>query len=244
MISRLRKPALVVVAAFAWIPAAHAFQFTPTDAEWVNWSDSCKAKYVWTNIGKKSKFANLATPAQKMKLKRWEDNGIRGLHHYCAGSIWLQRARLERDPVQRGYMLRNASGETQFSFERSNRASPLFASIAVQMAAIMHEKGEDLAALDILRKLIPNQPTNDTIYSATAILERRLGNLEGAKETLLRGHQAVGGRSAEICYNLGLILIELGEIDEAEKYAKLAYELGYPLPGLRAKLERLSRMSR
>jgi hypothetical protein len=50
------------------------------------------------------------------------------------------------------------------------------------------------------------------------------------------------GKSAEICYNLGLLSLELGEIDDAEKYAKLAYEQGFPLPGLRKKLQELGRM--
>ena len=56
------------------------------------------------------------------------------------------------------------------------------------------------------------------------------------------GFKASDGASAEINYNLGLILLELGDLDGAARHAELAYDLGYPLPGLRAKLQRLGRM--
>jgi len=55
----------------------------------------------------------------------------------------------------------------------------------------------------------------------------------------LRGDKMVEGRSAEIQYNLGLVLLELGDIEEAQIAARKAYELGYPLPGLRNKLKRM-----
>jgi Flp pilus assembly protein TadD len=42
--------------------------------------------------------------------------------------------------------------------------------------------------------------------------------------------------SAEIHYNLGLLYYHKKEYDSAERHARKAYSLGYPLPGLRAKL--------
>ena len=44
-------------------------------------------------------------------------------------------------------------------------------------------------------------------------------------------------KSAEVHYNLGLALLDIGQVADATKHAKMAYELGYPLPGLRNKLE-------
>ena len=44
----------------------------------------------------------------------------------------------------------------------------------------------------------------------------------------------------EAHYNLGLALLEAGDIDSAKLHAKKAYELGYPLPGLREKLKKLN----
>lgn len=46
-------------------------------------------------------------------------------------------------------------------------------------------------------------------------------------------------QSAEIHYNAGLLYIEFEEFDRALHHAHRAYELGYPLMGLRNRLERL-----
>jgi len=45
--------------------------------------------------------------------------------------------------------------------------------------------------------------------------------------------------SAEAHYALGLVLFEEGDFDDAMNHARQAYALGYPLPGLRRKLERV-----
>lgn len=221
---------------------AEAYSFTPNDIEWQSWPAHCKAKYAWTPFGRTTKYAAGVGPAERAALEPFEDAGIRGLHHYCTGMIWLNRAKLERDPVQKGYMLRNARNETKFTFDRSPRSAPLFAPVAIQMAMIMYEQGELGEAFTLLKSTIKAQPTTDVLYSALAVMQREEGHLEQAKETLLTGYSAVDGRSPEINYNLGLILIELGEIDEAVKYAEAAYAMGFPLQGLRTKLENLGRM--
>ena len=43
--------------------------------------------------------------------------------------------------------------------------------------------------------------------------------------------------SVDAQYNLGLLYFEMGRFDEANRHAQAAYALGYPLPGLRRKLE-------
>jgi tetratricopeptide (TPR) repeat protein len=105
----------------------------------------------------------------------------------------------------------------------------------------MYELGDIEPAAQLLQDLIPDQPQNDVLYSATAVMLRRLGHLERAKAILLQGNEATQSSSAEICYNLGLVSLELGELDDAVAYAELAYEKGYPLPGLRMKLQKLGR---
>lgn len=42
-------------------------------------------------------------------------------------------------------------------------------------------------------------------------------------------------------YNLGLLYIDMAEYDKALKHAHSAYALGYPLPGLKQKLQRLGK---
>ena len=45
--------------------------------------------------------------------------------------------------------------------------------------------------------------------------------------------------NVEINYNLGLLYVELGEFEKARESARLAYGKGFPLMGLKSKLERL-----
>jgi tetratricopeptide (TPR) repeat protein len=47
--------------------------------------------------------------------------------------------------------------------------------------------------------------------------------------------------SVDAHYNLGLVCAEMSDFDEAVKHAQVAYGAGYPLPGLRNKLERAGR---
>ena len=48
---------------------------------------------------------------------------------------------------------------------------------------------------------------------------------------------ATGGESAVIQYNLGLINLEMGNVTAAADNARKAYSMGYPLPGLKKKLQ-------
>jgi tetratricopeptide (TPR) repeat protein len=51
--------------------------------------------------------------------------------------------------------------------------------------------------------------------------------------------EKLGPPNAELQYNLGLLNVDLKRYDAAREHAKKAYELGYPLHGLKARLDRL-----
>jgi len=64
----------------------------------------------------------------------------------------------------------------------------------------------------------------------------RSGEREEAVKVLKRGEVATKGKSAEIQYNLGLYMLDLGDVEAARQYAEAAYRLGYPLQGLKKRL--------
>jgi tetratricopeptide (TPR) repeat protein len=66
----------------------------------------------------------------------------------------------------------------------------------------------------------------------------RAGDLEGALAEYETAERT-GPRNAELQYNLGLLYVDLKRYDAAREHAKKAYELGYPLGGLKARLARL-----
>ena len=51
--------------------------------------------------------------------------------------------------------------------------------------------------------------------------------------------QAVGADSAEFHYNMGLLLVDIGDYELARAHAKKAYDKGAPLSGLQNKLKRI-----
>lgn len=48
----------------------------------------------------------------------------------------------------------------------------------------------------------------------------------------------ISPNNPEISYNLGLLYVDLEQLDKAQKHAKLAYDFGYPLDGLKNRLAR------
>lgn len=221
--------------------SAFAYEFIPTDAEWQSWPGHCQAKYVWTPIGESWKFKNSVGPLQRSELARLQEGGIIAVHHLCAGKLWIQRARLESSPTQKKWMYLQAWDESMFTANRSDRESPLYSDITLTQATILFEQGDAKEAIRLLQERTGEDPTSDVLYSAAAVMQRKMGNLEEARATLLRGDEATSGKSAEINYNLGLVSLELDNVEDAKRYAENAYRLGYPLPGLKFKLARLDR---
>ena len=105
MAAATRTTILAVVAILLCATEARAFNFTPTDAEWASWPGFCRAKYAWTQIGRRSKFVHMVSESDRAQLVDWEASGIMGLHHYCAGTLYLNRAMLEESEARRQGLL-------------------------------------------------------------------------------------------------------------------------------------------
>ena len=52
-----------------------------------------------------------------------------------------------------------------------------------------------------------------------------------------------GGEDANLYYNMGLIYLDLKQYDKALGFAHRAYQMGFPLPGLRDRLKRMKKWS-
>lgn len=106
-------------------------------------------------------------------------------------------------------------------------------------------------------QLINGKPKDARIYSADCYFKRAirfrpkdamshmlygiyLHRLNKKKQALDRYKLAEKLRpdSTEIKYNMGLLYFDLKKYDEAVNYARLAYQRGYPLPGLRERLKK------
>lgn len=213
-----------------------------TSAEWASWPPYCQARHVTIPPGDTSKYV-LTFPRSKIKAARQllgEPTFVR-VHHYCRGLIWFDRATVETDPALKKRYLQWAQNEVIFTYKGLPTDSPLIGPTFIMLGRICNERGDTKCAVANLQKAITLRPRDPSGYSALAIQYQKQKKLERAKETLLQGDRATGGKSPEIDYNLGLIYLELGDVDAAAKRAHIAYNLGYPLPGLKRKLQRLGK---
>lgn len=78
----------------------------------------------------------------------------------------------------------------------------------------------------------PNDPTVRLIHGLYLHLT---GNLQGALAEYKLAER-IQPNSADLQYNLGLLYFDTKQYALAKEHAKKAYQLGYPLPGLRKKL--------
>ena len=230
---------LVALAATAIPGSAFAYDFIPTEAEFLAWPFYCQARYVTLPVGENSIWA-LKVPKGQIEraYKQLGEATFGGIHHYCAGTVWLSRAKLEPDKALRDFYLRTAKSETMFTFNRLPPDTPMIVPVMTNLALVNYEQGEFDTAIDLLEQAAERRPEEPMTYSALATIYRERKRLDLARDVLMRGDKVLAGHSAEIQYNLGLVLLELGDIDGAQACARKAYELGHPLPGLRNKLRR------
>jgi len=233
--------AKIVAAIFVALPStALPYNFEPTDGEFLSWPKYCQVAYVQTNIGGMSKWSRQITQLDVSLANQVLGGRARGgiaVHHFCAGSAWLNRGRLEFDPVKKAFRLRRAAEETIFTLERTPPNHQLYATIATQLASVRVEQGESQKALELLEQTISSVPDSPIPYLAKAVIYHRQGKYELARETLLAADRRVGGESVEIHYFLGLTFLKLGEPETAVPYARQAYQQGYPLDGLKRQLQ-------
>jgi tetratricopeptide (TPR) repeat protein len=160
------------------------------------------------------------------------------VHHHCAGLAYLNRSKAERTDSVKRFRLVQAVDEHGQALRACPASNPFSANITTNLAMVYVEQGKTTEALQSLDQTIAAHPTYDGAYIAKSILLKRSGKADASRNVLLQGAEATGDGSAELHYALGLSYANTKEYEKAVEHARRAYELGYPLPGLRNKLER------
>lgn len=86
------------------------------------------------------------------------------------------------------------------------------------------------------------RPKDPTLHMIFGHYLAKTGKAEQAL-TKYRDALAMAPNSAEAHYNIALLYIDRGDYVRAREHAHKAYSIGYPLPGLRARLERAGQWS-
>ena len=216
--------------------ALAATLFWPNVGEWASWPEYCRAKYTFLRIDETLEFGPTMPKAALEQQKATLGQAWEYIHHHCAGLSYLQRAKSARTADERKFALRQAMEESRFTYARVKPDLPIYAEIATHMGSIARTSGDQELALQYYGVAMTTHPQFPGGYEGTALVLQDQHKNDAALEVLLQGNEATGGDSPEIHYFLGLAYLNLKDLDLASEHARRAYDLGYPLPGLRNKL--------
>ena len=226
-----------VVTLVSWSPLAFAYQFELDANEWSSWPAYCQARYVTSTVGRRSMFRN---KVPQESIRYWESvvgaEAFLHIHHYCAGMIWLLRAHTGSNVYPRNFLINRAIDEARYTFRNIGAGNPMAPQVASTLAEAYLLDGDKLSAENLIAELILEQPKSSNAYVAGAVVYYRAGELKLALDLMEKGRSVVENPTAEFYYNFGLILLELDRPSEARQYAEKAYDMGYPLPGLKRRL--------
>lgn len=214
-----------------------------SEAEWITWPEFCQAGYLASEWSAGSTFKSKMSDS---KVRSIRDNhnvsvGIPGVHHFCVGMVYINRAKVANSAQKRGELLRNSINEIEYSFSRMNPVAPRFSLVTAYYGKALYLSGKRQLAFDMWTRGITAKPESRESYlmMAEALLKER--KPKEALDILLRYDSSKTADAADAEAFLAQTYIELGMLDKAKKHADAAYNLGYPFPGLRNKLERLGK---
>lgn len=225
---------------FFYLPAllcvfnVQAFDFTPTQSEFNTWDDRCKKAYSFTSPGRGSGFYRNMTAAQIEQARQFGE-AAGGAWHYCAGLIFMQRSSATTGK-SRDDNLKRALNEIRFTYNKIRPDNAWYPEIHIDYARVLYLTGKKSDAFNVLKRLVESHSGNSLPYTALAYYLKRENQLQQAIETLQNAPSMLLDESAELNYFLGWYLMEANQLEQAEIYAKKAYELNYPMPALRQRL--------
>lgn len=223
-----------------------------SNAEWRAWPDVCRARYVayhhelhepmdpaWERTVSQ---ASITKWAGIIGQPMWND-----VHHYCRGLVRLHRykslskASSKNYEMWREYNAKIAISEFNYTL-KDKQYNPQFAAIMqASLAFAQHYSGDSRAAMLTVSEAIGNQPTIVDPYSAGYLILRELDRHDEALEILQKCFENTSGKSAENNYFLALEYLSRKDYDKAREYGQNAYKLGYPLQGVKKRLQALSK---
>lgn len=216
-----------------------------TELEWAAWPDYCKLGFLASEWGKDSSFIGRVPRSLVVEFNTTskERVGISGLHHFCVGLTYINRARggIGITQEKSAELMNNAVSEIAYSYGRTEKRAPLYSVVTAYYGVALYRSGQHEKAFKIWKDGITTQPTRPESYVAMAEALRSEKKMKEALEILLQFDKRKEQPSAEAEYFLGHTYLDLGLYNEAKKHADNAYRLGYPLPGLRNKLRRVGK---
>lgn len=122
-------------------------------------------------------------------------------------------------------------------FPNHHRALTALSRYEFQVDNAIEKMGDSISVDCFFNRGIVFKPTDGVVRLIYATYLHRKKNLDQAKIQYDKALE-LSPSSAEVHYNLGLYYVDVSQLSMAVKHGHKAYELGYPLPGLKNKLIR------
>lgn len=139
-----------------------------------------------------------------------------------------------------GKMDRGEYGYAKQDFDFILRYFPNDPKALLRMGELARRSGKPEEAVPYFQKAIRMFPDRAPTYTAYGVFLHRSGKLKEAIQEY-RKSLKLDPTSAETQYDLGLAYLEVHDYEAANLHAHAAYRLGYPLPGLRLRLQQLGK---
>ncbi len=122
-------------------------------------------------------------------------------------------------------------------FPNHHRALTTLSKYEFQVENAIEKMGESISVECFFNRAIVFKPNDGIVRLIYATYLHRKGNFANAKLQYQKALE-INPDSAEAHYNFGLYYVDTNHLNMAVKHGHRAYELGYPLPGLKNKLIR------
>ncbi|MDH3637548.1 MAG: tetratricopeptide repeat protein [Gammaproteobacteria bacterium] len=178
---------------------------------------------------------NFARPLDYLDKKEAYNVSVVELYHFAPEVERLEKGMNEELPGDIDYVLMHIPNHY--------RALNAMASWEIRQKKLKKEAPEGVQFLNAacyFERALFFRPNDPTIHLIKGIFLHKSEKFAEAKEAYKQA-LALKPEYAEAHYNLGLLHFELKDYDEAVEEAKTAYDLGYPLRGLKKKLRRVGR---
>jgi tetratricopeptide (TPR) repeat protein len=148
----------------------------------------------------------------EVEKKRWEQtlgNDFIHLHHYCFALHFINKANMENNPEEKGYIYKRAMDNLQYMEKHATKSFVLMPEIYVKHGTVLRLVNRDSEAARKFLKAIELRPSYTPAYSALSDYYLDLGNVEEARRIVEDGL----GRSP----NSKLLRRKLAELEETKQ---------------------------
>jgi len=223
---------------FVALPASA--QTVVTEAEWLAWPQNCKAGYLLSEWSAGSTYTGRLSGAELTRYKQTHASvsGISGIHHFCVGMLYVNRARAMSDKTRRQNQLERAVSEFEYSYSRTPSTAAQYSLLTAYYGTALHGLKKNEEAQRMWNRGIEAQPTQRESYLAMAQAFLDQKQYKQALDILLTYDSKKQYPTPDGEYFLAFTYYQLHNIEKAREHAENAQRLGYPFPGLLKKLQK------